>query len=157
MKSNINNAENETANLRKDKYYLSMIVQAIIYQGHGDQVFREEIWSYIVHKFPHKISNNYREKHRFYVKLKKFADNGKHIVYGKSRSSYIFNLNSNFKKQLEHKIKIAKEKSLREQTDCTQLEKSQSVSQGIFGSMSLVKEVSFLILIVPIIINFLKI
>tara|TARA_B110000285_G_C14915860_1_gene510171 strand:- start:433 stop:687 length:255 start_codon:yes stop_codon:yes gene_type:complete len=74
-----------------------MIAEAIIATGERGGVSRQAIWKYLVMKFP-KATSNERGNKIFLARLKKFADNGKHITYGKNRGR--FQLNSNFRSQL---------------------------------------------------------
>ena len=77
--------------------YISMIVEAIISTGDRGGVSREAIWKYMVMKFP-KATSNERGKKIFLARLKKCADEGKHITYGKTRGRFM--VNSNFRSQI---------------------------------------------------------
>ena len=77
--------------------YISMMVEAIISNGERGGVSRDAIWKYMVMKFP-KATSNERGKKIFLARLKKSADEGKHITYGKNRGRFM--LNTNFRGQI---------------------------------------------------------
>ena len=77
--------------------YISMIAEAIISTGERGGVSREAIWKYLVMKFP-KATSNERGKKIYLARLKKYADEGNHITYGKNRAR--FQLNGNFRNQI---------------------------------------------------------
>ena len=77
--------------------HISMIVQAIVAMGERGGVSREAVWKYMVMQFP-EATKNERSKKIFLARLKKIADEGSHVTYGKNRGR--FQLNKNFMNQL---------------------------------------------------------
>jgi len=74
-----------------------MIAQAILSSDERSGISRDAIWKYLVLMFP-KATSNERGKKLMLAKLKKFADDGRHIKYGKTRGR--FAINSNFRNQI---------------------------------------------------------
>lgn len=79
---------------KQARNYLSMIVECIILQDERGGVSREAIWKTMVMKFPEATSNE-RGRKIYLARLKKLADEGNHITYGKNRAR--FQLNKNFR------------------------------------------------------------
>tara|TARA_B110001450_G_scaffold247684_1_gene263028 strand:- start:63 stop:845 length:783 start_codon:yes stop_codon:yes gene_type:complete len=77
--------------------YISMIAEAILATGERGGMSRDAIWKYLVMKFP-KATSNERGKKIYLARLKKYADEGNHITYGKNRGR--FQLNANFRSQI---------------------------------------------------------
>lgn len=77
--------------------HLKMVIEAIITLNERGGVTRQAIWKFMKTKYEKATSNERGEK-LLAARLKRFADDGKYIVYGKLRSR--FTLNQNFRTQL---------------------------------------------------------
>lgn len=77
--------------------HLTMVVEAIVTLNERGGVSRQAIWKFMKMRYEKATSNERGEK-LLLARLKKFADEGKYIVYGKTRAR--FALNPNFRSQL---------------------------------------------------------
>lgn len=77
---------------------LSMITEAIIALNDRQGVFRDSIWKYMKMKYE-KATATERSRKIFMARLKKFADEGTHIVYA-ANSRGRFRLEPNFRTRL---------------------------------------------------------